>query len=102
MVYVQDINGKSLMPTTRHGKVRRLLKDKKAVVVNLCPFTIKLMHITSDYKQEIVLGVDAGTKHVGLSATTKSKELYSSEVILRSDIVDLFIYQKRATKNKKK
>lgn len=89
MVYVQDINGKPLMPTTRHGKVRRLLKDKKAVVVNLCPFTIKLMYVTSDYKQEIVLGVDAGTKHVGLSATTKSKELYSSEVILRNDIVDL-------------
>lgn len=89
MVYVQDINGKSLMPTTRHGKVRRLLKDKKAVVVNLCPFTIKLMYITPDYKQEIVLGVDAGTKHVGLSATTKSKELYASEVILRNDIVDL-------------
>lgn len=89
MVYVQDINGKSSMPTTRHGKVRRLLKDKKAVVVNLCPFTIKLMYITPDYKQEIVLGVDAGTKHVGLSATTKSKELYASEVILRNDIVDL-------------
>lgn len=89
MVYVQDINGKPMMPTTRHGKVRRLLKDKKAVVVNLCPFTIKLMYVTSDYKQEIVLGVDAGTKHVGLSATTKSKELHSSEVILRNDIVDL-------------
>jgi len=89
MVYVQDINGKPMMPTTRHGKVRRLLKDKKAVVVSLCPFTIKLMYVTSDYKQEIVLGVDAGTKHVGLSATTKSKELYASEVTLRSDIVDL-------------
>lgn len=89
MVYVQDINGKPLMPTTRHGKVRRLLKANKAVVVNICPFTIKLMYITSDYKQEIVLGVDAGTKHVGLSATTKNKELYSSEVILRNDIVDL-------------
>lgn len=89
MVYVQDINGKPMMPTTRHGKVRRLLKDKKAVVVNLCPFTIKLTYVTSDYKQEIVLGVDAGTRHVGLSATTKSKELYSSEVILRNDIVDL-------------
>lgn len=89
MVCVQDINGKPMMPTTRHGKVRRLLKDKKAIVVNLCPFTIKLMYVTSDYKQEIVLGVDAGTKHVGLSATTKSKELYSSEVILRNDIVDL-------------
>ena len=48
MVYVRDINGKPMMPTTRHGKVRRLLKDKKAVVVNLCPFTIKLTYVTSE------------------------------------------------------
>lgn len=89
MVYVQDIDSKPMMPTTRHGKVRRLLKDSKAVVVNTCPFTIKLTYKTSDYKQEIVLGVDAGTKHVGLSATTKSKELYSGEVILRNDVVEL-------------
>lgn len=89
MVYVQNIDGKPMMSTTRHGKVRRLLKSKKAVVVNLCPFTIRLMYETTDYKQEVVLGVDAGTKHIGLSATTKSKELYASEVILRSDITDL-------------
>lgn len=89
MVYVQDIYGRPLMPTTRYGKVRRLLKANKATVISLCPFTIKLLYKTSDYKQEIVLGVDAGTKHVGLSATTKSKELYASEVILRSDVVDL-------------
>lgn len=50
MVYVQDINGKPMMPTTRHGKVRRLLKENKAVVVSLCPFTIKLTYVTSDYK----------------------------------------------------
>ena len=31
MVYVQDINGKPMMPTTRYGKVRRLLKENKAV-----------------------------------------------------------------------
>ena len=98
MVYVQDINGKPMMPTTRHGKVRRLLKSNKAIVVNLCPFTIKLTYVTSDYKQEIVLGVDAGTKHVGLSATTKSKELYSSEVILRNDIVDLLSTRRESRK----
>ena len=77
------------MPTTRYGKVRRLLKTKQAVVVNLCPFTIRLTYISDSYKQEITLGVDAGTKHVGISATTKSKELYASEVTLRSDIVEL-------------
>lgn len=89
MVYVQDINGNPLMPTTRHGRVRRLLKENKAIVINLCPFTIRLTHVSTNYKQGIVLGVDAGTRHIGLSATTKSKELYASEVIIRNDIVDL-------------
>ena len=101
MVYIQDIDGKPMMPTTRHGKVRRLLKDSKAVVVNTCPFTIKLMYKTSGYKQEIVLGVDAGTKHVGLSATTKSKELYSSEVILRSDIVELLSTRRESRRTRR-
>ena len=101
MVYIQDIDGKPMMPTTRHGKVRRLLKDNKAVVVNTCPFTIKLMYKTSGYKQEIVLGVDSGTKHVGLSATTKSKELYSSEVILRSDIVELLSTRRESRRTRR-
>lgn len=101
MVYVQDIDGKPMMPTTRHGKVRRLLKDNKAVVINTCPFTIKLTYKTSDYKQEIVLGVDAGTKHVGLSATTKSKELYSGEVILRNDIVELLSTRRESRRTRR-
>lgn len=77
------------MPTERHGKVRRLLKQGKAVVVELCPFTIRLTYKTTSYKQDVTLGVDAGTVHIGLSATSNSRELYSSEVILRNDIVDL-------------
>lgn len=89
MVYVQDIDGRPLMPTTRHGKVRRLLKSKKATVVNLCPFTIRLLYDTTGYKQEITLGVDTGTKHVGFSATTEKEELFACETILRTDIVDL-------------
>lgn len=101
MVYVQDIDGKPLMPTTRHGKVRRLLKANKATVVNLCPFTIRLTYATSGYKQEIVLGVDAGTKHVGLSATTKSKELYSGEVILRNDIVELLSTRRESRRTRR-
>lgn len=89
MVYVQNIDGELLMPTTRHGKVRRLLKENKAVVVNLCPFTIRLTYMATNYKQEVTLGIDAGTRHIGLSATTKSNELYASEVVLRNDIVNL-------------
>ncbi len=101
MVYVQDIDGNPLMPTTRHGKVRRLLKSNKAVVVNLCPFTIRLTYDSNRYKQEIMLGVDAGTKHLGLSATTKSKELYASEVTLRSDIVDLISTRRESRRTRR-
>ena len=71
------------------AKARRLLKQGKAKMVKREPFTIQLLTATGETKQEITLGVDAGSKIIGLSATTKSKELYSAEVQLRNDIVDL-------------
>lgn len=89
MVYILDIDNNPLMPTERHGHVRRLLRDGKACVVKRTPFTIKLNYRTTTYTQEVSLGIDAGTRHIGVSATTKSKELFSSEVVLRKDIVDL-------------
>lgn len=89
MVYVQDIDGKPMMPTTRHGKVRRLLKANKATVVNLCPFTIQLTYKSTDHKQPVTMGIDAGAKHIGFSATTEKEELFACETILRTDIVDL-------------
>lgn len=89
MVYILDIDNNPLMPTERHGHVRRLLRDGKACVVKRTPFTIKLNYQTTTYIQEVSLGIDAGTRHIGVSATTKSKELFSSEVVLRKDIVDL-------------
>lgn len=74
------------MPTERHGKVRRLLKEGKAKVLRRCPFMVQLLYETGDAVQEITLGVDAGSKHIGLSATTETKELYAGEYKLRTDI----------------
>ena len=87
MVYVLDMSGKPLMPTERHGKVRRLLREGMAHVVRLQPFTIQLDYESKDYTQEVSLGVDTGSVHIGLSATTDKKELFAAEVILRTDIV---------------
>ena len=89
MVYVLNKDGRPLMPTERYGKVRRVLKSGKAKVVKKCPFTIQLLYCTDDVTQEISLGVDAGSKTIGLSATTKAKELFASEVVIRNDIVNL-------------
>ena len=89
MIYVLNIDGQPLMPTNRHGKVRHLLKDGKAKVVNRCPFTIQLLYRNTSYTQPINLGVDAGSRHIGISATTSDKVLYEADVELRNDIVKL-------------
>lgn len=89
MIYVLNQNGHPLMPTKNHAKVRILLKSKKAKVIRRCPFTIQLMYSSTNYTQSINLGVDAGSKHIGISATTKNKVLFESDVELRNDIVNL-------------
>ena len=88
MVYVLNKYGEPLMPTTRYGRVRRLIGKGLAVVVDYRPFIIQLTYDTPNGVQEVSLGVDAGTKHVGFSATTKKKVLFEAELLLRSDIVD--------------
>ena len=87
-VYVQNKYGQPLMPTTRCGKVRRLLKAGKAKAVKRCPFTIRLLYDTGDAVQEVDLGIDAGSKVIGLSACTESKELYAAEIMLRADVTE--------------
>lgn len=86
MVYVLNKNGNPLMPTARLGKVRHLLKEQKVIIVSYQPFTIQLTYDCPNRVQEVSLGVDAGSKHVGLSATTKKKVLFEAQLELRDDI----------------
>lgn len=86
-VYVLDMNGQPLMPTQRFGKVRRMLRDKKAKVVRSCPFTIRLLYEPeTKVVQDIILGVDTGSKYVGVACIGNDKVLYQSQVELRDDI----------------
>jgi N6-L-threonylcarbamoyladenine synthase len=89
MVYVINKNGQPLMPTENHAKVRVLLKSGKAKVVKKCPFTIQLLYDSTNHTQKVTLGVDSGSRHIGISATTKDKVLFEADVELRNDIVDL-------------
>lgn len=89
MVYVLDKDGHPLIPTNRHGKVRRMLKSGQVKVVKKCPFTIQLMYESEHNVQPVSLGIDAGSKHIGVSATTKITVLYEADVELRDDIVKL-------------
>jgi hypothetical protein len=89
MVYVLNRSGAPLMPTKRHGKAGHLLEDGKAKAAKLEPSAIQLLYESPEYTQPVILGVDAGSKTIGISATTKKEELYAAEVKLRTDIVDL-------------
>ena len=77
------------MPTENHAKVRVLLKSGKAKVVKKCPFTIQLLYDSTNHTQKVTLGVDSGSRHIGISATAKDKVLFEADVELRNDIVDL-------------
>ena len=103
-VYVLNQDGKPLMPTKRFGKVRRLLRDNKAKIINKNPFTIQLLYETGNVIQDISLGVDSGSKTIGLSATTNNQVLFEAEVELRNDIVEKLSTRRearRARRNRK-
>lgn len=104
MVYVINQNGQPLMPTEDYTKVRILLKTGRARVIHRCPFTIQLRYRSTSYTQEVNLGIDAGSKHIGVSTTTKNKVLYEADVELRNDIVDLLSTrrQNRRTRRNRK
>lgn len=79
MVYVLNKYREPLMPC-KEAKARKLLKTNKAKVIKREPFTIQLLFECENITQNIILGIDAGSKHIGLSATTEKKELYSANV----------------------
>ena len=104
MVCVISYSGQPLMPTENHAKVRILLKQNKAKVIRSCPFTIQLTYESTTHTQPVSLGIDAGSKHIGVSATTEDKVLYEADVVLRNDIVKLLSTRRelrRSRRNRK-
>lgn len=84
-VYVLSKNGKPLMPTTRCGHVRILLKEKKARVVERNPFTIQLTYETEENTQPLTLGIDPGRTNIGASVVTQDGEcVFSAQLVTRN------------------
>ncbi|HIV99070.1 MAG TPA: HNH endonuclease [Candidatus Ornithospirochaeta avicola] len=87
-VFVLSRDGRPLMPTTP-CRARHLIKAGEAEVVKRTPFTISMLIETSEGIKNVTLGVDAGSKHVGLSASTEKEELFNAEMTLRDDVPQL-------------
>ena len=73
------------MPCSQR-KARLLLKQKKAKIDSYSPFTIQLFYATGEATQKCNLGVDTGSRYLGLAITSKDNVIFKAEIALRQDI----------------
>ena len=101
-VYVLSKNGKPLMPTTRCGHVRHLLKQKKARVVDAKPFTIQLLYDCEEGTQPIVLGIDPGRTNIGLCAVREDtgEPVFTAQVETRNKEIPKLMANRKAFRQK--
>ena len=88
LVYVLNKHNKPLMPC-KPQRARKLIKEKKAKVISYKPYTIKLLYGSYGYTQNTNLGIDLGSKNVGVAITSQNKVLSKGEIELRQDIKSL-------------
>ena len=102
-IYVQDKEGNPLMPCRKPGKVCHMLKDGRAVIVSYEPFTIRLTYEPEHkYVEKVILGVDTGSKYVGLSAASDENEYFCAEAQIRSVEIKKLLDEKRGCRRQRR
>ena len=101
MVYVISKENKPLMPCS-NAIARLLLKQGKAKVKRRCPFTIKLTYETTNYTQDLILGVDTGSGTLGTAVSKDTGDIvYVSEVVVRNDVNDKMTQRAKYRRNRR-
>jgi len=67
------------------SKAKKLLKEDKSKVISRCPFQIKLLYPTGEALQDMIGGMDTGSKNIGSSVITNGVVVYKSEIELRGE-----------------
>ena len=96
-VFVVDKNNKPLMPC-HSARARKLLDNKRAVVINLNPFTIKIKDrvVKDSVLQPIHLKFDPGSKTTGVAILRENKfTLHLAEIKHRGSIIKKHLQQRK-------
>jgi 5-methylcytosine-specific restriction endonuclease McrA len=99
-VFVLSKEGKPLMPTTPR-RARGWLKAKSARVVRQEPFTIRLCFATKAHVQPAKVGVDPGSKEVGIAAIANGEVVFQAEIHLRDDITEKMTQRRQHRRNRR-
>ena len=83
--YTVDKYGRPGMPTKNWPKIRKMLKDGRAVIYKHRPFTIMLTYAESLNTQDVELCMDAGYEHVGVSVKSEKHEYAHEQYDLLKD-----------------
>ncbi len=91
--FVLDSKGKKLSPT-KVNKGWYLIRKKRAFLVDKYPMVIQLTKEVKDEEEEdesqFVVGIDDGSKHVGIGIVqkckTKNKLVFKGTIELRQDV----------------
>lgn len=86
-VFVIDAEGKPLLPTCS-ARARLLLRKSKADVECMIPFTIRLRQIVDNPVGEFKVGIDDGSKYVGVAVINQHTHeiAFVGEIELRQDV----------------
>ena len=95
-IYVLNKNREPLMPTKRKAKVRILLKQKKARIVNHKPFTIQLLYETENQVQPVQIAIDPGRTNIGIAVLNeKGTVVYAAKVSTRNKEVPKLMQERK-------
>lgn len=84
-VFVVDSEGTPLLPTNG-ARARILLKQGKANVYSVIPFTIQLVSKVDNPVGEFKVGVDDGAEEVGISVAHGKNVVFAGNIRLRQDV----------------
>ena len=95
-VFVIDVESKPCLPC-HPARARKLLRDGKAKLVSVVPFTIQLIRIVNNPVGSFTVGVDDGAKEVGLSVVNEyTKEaIFAGAIRLRQDVSKKMLQRKQ-------
>lgn len=87
IVFLTDSEGQPLLPT-HPARARKLLRDGRATVKQVVPFTVQLNRKVDDPVGSFEVGVDDGAKHVGIAVkNTKTNEIvFHAQLDHRQDV----------------